>query len=111
MKVGINVRWIRSGAIPALNWIAAVAFSVLSVRYLRDGLRQGITSLSLMQICLAACMATLMWLNIMFGWWRQSDEPRPGHCRRCDYNLKLNTSGICPECGHAIDDSSKTKDG
>lgn len=25
-----------------------------------------------------------------------------GHCRRCGYNLKGNTSGVCPECGTMI---------
>jgi hypothetical protein len=29
------------------------------------------------------------------------DRRRPlvGHCRKCNYNLTGNTSGICPECG------------
>ena len=26
----------------------------------------------------------------------------PGHCRKCEYNLTGNTSGVCPECGHII---------
>ena len=26
-------------------------------------------------------------------------RPYPGHCRRCNYNLTGNTSGVCPECG------------
>ena len=25
-----------------------------------------------------------------------------GHCARCDYNLKENLTGICPECGSPI---------
>ncbi len=26
----------------------------------------------------------------------------PGHCRKCNYDLIGNTSGICPECGGKI---------
>lgn len=26
----------------------------------------------------------------------------PGHCRKCQYNLTGNVTGICPECGTAI---------
>jgi hypothetical protein len=26
----------------------------------------------------------------------------PGHCVNCDYDLRDNTSGICPECGSTI---------
>ncbi len=28
---------------------------------------------------------------------------RPSRCRRCDYDLTGNTSGICPECGSATE--------
>ena len=27
----------------------------------------------------------------------------PGHCRKCDYNLTGNESGVCPECGTKIE--------
>lgn len=29
--------------------------------------------------------------------WRR--RPEQGHCESCGYNLRANTSGICPECG------------
>ena len=32
-------------------------------------------------------------------WFLGRRRPKPGHCRRCGYNLTGNTSGICPECG------------
>lgn len=35
-------------------------------------------------------------------YWRLKPRARPGHCRRCGYNLTGNTSGRCPECGTAI---------
>src|SRR5262245_24466128 len=42
-----------------------------------------------------------------FFWWREwLREHRHfpfGHCRRCGYDLTGNTSGVCPECGTAID--------
>ena len=28
--------------------------------------------------------------------------PRPGHCRRCGYDLRGNVSGVCPECGAKV---------
>ena len=33
-------------------------------------------------------------------WWR--DRSRRGFCRRCDYDLTGNVSGVCPECGSKI---------
>ncbi len=35
--------------------------------------------------------------------WRFVPRFPRGHCRRCGYNLKYNTSGLCPECGECID--------
>jgi len=30
---------------------------------------------------------------------RSAPPSRLGHCRKCDYDLTGNTSGVCPECG------------
>ena len=38
-----------------------------------------------------------------FLWWRDRGRIRPGHCQRCGYDLTGNVSGVCPECGTAID--------
>jgi len=35
-------------------------------------------------------------------WRRDRRRPRPGFCRRCDYDLTGNTTGRCPECGLEI---------
>jgi hypothetical protein len=35
-------------------------------------------------------------------WYRDRRRPMPGHCRKCDYDLRGNVSGICPECGLKI---------
>jgi len=35
-------------------------------------------------------------------WRLDRRRPSPGHCPRCRYNLTANTTGVCPECGLAI---------
>ena len=35
-------------------------------------------------------------------WWRNRPWP-PGHCPDCGYNLAGDVSGICPECGKAVE--------
>ena len=35
--------------------------------------------------------------------WRRGKAPLPNHCK-CGYDLTGNLSGICPECGDAIED-------
>ncbi len=34
--------------------------------------------------------------------WCRDRRPRSGHCL-CGYNLTGNTTGVCPECGRAVD--------
>lgn len=34
--------------------------------------------------------------------WLRRGGSEPGHCRKCDYDLTGNISGVCPECGTAI---------
>jgi len=34
---------------------------------------------------------------------RSKRRSRTGYCHHCGYNLKDNKSGICPECGNAIE--------
>ena len=46
---------------------------------------------------LVALLLLTLWL-----WHRGRRRPRPGHCRRCDYDLTGNVSGVCPECGTPI---------
>ena len=37
-------------------------------------------------------------------WWRDR-RPKAGLCEVCKYDLTGNVSGICPECGEAVDTS------
>jgi hypothetical protein len=38
--------------------------------------------------------------------WRMGDRVKKGHCYGCGYDLTGNESGICPECGAAISEST-----
>jgi hypothetical protein len=44
-------------------------------------------------------------------WKRCRRRRRPGHCRRCGYDLTGNVSGVCPECGSAADDLTHARSG
>ncbi len=35
--------------------------------------------------------------------WLRDRRMTPGACRRCGYDLTGNVSGVCPECGAAVD--------
>jgi len=35
--------------------------------------------------------------------WRRRPRFRLGHCQGCGYNLAGDVSGVCPECGRALD--------
>ena len=41
---------------------------------------------------------------------RRARTIRPGLCRVCQYNLRGNVSGICPECGTAIEARQQVED-
>ena len=34
--------------------------------------------------------------------WRRLRAGLPNHCRKCDYDLTGNVSGVCPECGEKV---------
>jgi hypothetical protein len=46
-------------------------------------------------------------LPTAYLFWRDRRRIPPGHCRECGYNLTGNVSGICPECGTPVPQSSK----
>lgn len=52
------------------------------------------------------------WANTMVMWLkykhRQPFSPSDRYCRQCGYDLTGNTSGICPECGMAVNSSKSS---
>lgn len=46
-------------------------------------------------------LVPLLTLATTILWRRDRCRRRPGRCRKCNYNLTGNTSGVCPECGLA----------
>ena len=49
-----------------------------------------------------ASVTLLLYTPEIQEWWRARHEGRC-ECRKCGYNLTGNVSGLCPECGHWID--------
>lgn len=47
--------------------------------------------------------------SVSYVFWRRLHAPLPGHCRKCDYNLTGNLSGVCPECGTQIPNAETSK--
>lgn len=50
----------------------------------------------------------LFYLTLMTAllWWLdRTKRVKPGHCRTCNYRLRGNTSGVCPECGTPVSHS------
>jgi hypothetical protein len=62
--------------------------------------------------CLVYYTGIPPWLAFLFVgvttgalWWLDANAViRPGHCRRCAYDLTGNVSGVCPECGCRVPD-------
>lgn len=50
---------------------------------------------------LAAAPTFWLWRR---DWWRG-----PGQCSKCGYDLRSNTSGVCPECGAAAPGELRAK--
>ncbi|HEY8666290.1 MAG TPA: hypothetical protein VIL86_06480 [Tepidisphaeraceae bacterium] len=46
--------------------------------------------------------------SLLFGWraWTRREAPRLLNCPGCNYSLKRNASGTCPECGRPISSES-----
>lgn len=56
------------------------------------------------------CLASVVVIPMAALWyeeWRRKVRDRPGHCKRCGYNLSGNVSGRCPECGTEIAGSQR----
>lgn len=50
------------------------------------------------------------WANSKVIWLKYQNHPvftAQTYCPQCQYDLRANTSGNCPECGHEIDDHTR----
>jgi len=73
-------------------------FALLAFVYYDDEL----TLASLVRPAINSCVcAAILFTGQKLGWfdWRKR---KPGHCRKCGYNLAGNVSGRCPECGRTL---------
>ncbi len=98
----MDARSIRHVVSLLMTWAATLLFSFTAIGYLRDVWEEGFSWIRVTKVGAAGFICVFGWLSIGFGWWTQSEEPRPGHCETCDYDLTGNTSGTCPECGTPI---------
>ncbi len=57
-------------------------------------------------IARTAGMITALGVAMLGRLLRRIQRPPSGFCRRCGYDLTLNESGTCPECGKAIESFS-----
>ena len=60
------------------------------------------TKLVKLPLCLVLLAVLLLAVLL---WWLDRKKYPPGHCPRCGYNLTGNESGVCPECGRAVEAS------
>ena len=56
-----------------------------------------------LQLPLSVVFAATFVPTLFFWLWALRRRVPQGHCRTCGYDLTGNTSGICPECGTAIE--------
>jgi hypothetical protein len=53
-----------------------------------------------------ACVAVILVTGVVLARWLPN-RVRPGYCRKCEYNLTGNTSGVCPECGTKVEGKAR----
>lgn len=60
--------------------------------------------------CWIACMATaVLPMGVILIRIRRRHPDSKGRCPSCNYDLTGNTSGVCPECGTPVPQSSATR--
>ncbi len=94
------------GAAVAFPVFLCVAFSFLSPILIGAGFLANSRAVILViaKSCLLVGLAAALFLSRRFFLalrWKKSDDG--SYCLKCDYNLTGNVSGICPECGEALD--------
>ena len=67
--------------------------------------RMGMMTWYLVVFCLGAIAGVLFVMIVVEQRrkWLESERLRHGLCIKCQYNLTGNVSGVCPECGTAVE--------
>ena len=93
------------------------SYTFLGFRYVRGDVQLASVSYTFSQLfvvpwwflCAVTAALPTIWL-----WRYRRDRRRLSdgmpHCAKCDYNLTGNVSGICPECGTAVEPQAKQEE-
>ena len=54
-------------------------------------------------------LATTVMPTAVLFWRDRRRRIPPGYCQKCEYDLRSNVSGKCPECGEPIPSETKEK--
>ena len=87
-------------ALPCIGWSIGAGVLLLSLLPRTPGRIGALGVLALWIPFVALLLPTLLL------WFLDRRRPGPGRCRRCNYDLTGNLSGICPECGAAAESPS-----
>lgn len=68
-----------------------------------------ISGLPLTNYSIPLWMLAVPFAVLSFSLRRWRHRPEQGHCESCGYNLRGNTSGVCPECGTPIPEDLKQR--
>jgi len=135
LLTAVNTRWwvayrIRGvGSIASVSGYLAISDDVVSETDLEPGWSYGRDSISLRQLFgtwpvlrFPEVFGGYPWANVAIAHWSiviplaavmvplwHGSRPRPAgdRCDECEYDLRGNESGICPECGRALHEGSR----
>ena len=82
---------------------AAIAFCVMALVCIPMGKAGSGPAYLFFSLNMGLQASAVSRLPVMSIWRLVTRTYAPGHCSRCDYDLTDNVSGICPECGTAIE--------
>ncbi len=121
VRLSSTAPWVQTTTIPIwipLALLVVITYGIWWIQHRDRGKRIGLTAgaiLLVAELCLGFPCASdiavyvLLLLPTSFlasglvSWRIESKRIPPGHCKKCSYNLTGNVSGICPECGTAVE--------